>query len=80
MHGDALIQHGEDLEDDAIEASRAVPFVADQENRFRHEAPPQELFGAVVTDEQQLRQAAATPDWRWRLDLATAIEDLIDAS
>jgi hypothetical protein len=31
-------------------ASDAVTVDADEENRFKHEAPPQEFFDAVITD------------------------------
>jgi hypothetical protein len=68
-----------DLQAEAIVASETVPVDTDIETRFRHEAPPQRLFTAIVSDEQELRQAMAALDWRWQLDLAMAIEDITDA-
>jgi hypothetical protein len=69
----------EELQDEAISASETIPVDADIEMRFRDEAPPHRLFTAIVSDEQELRRAVAALDWRWQLDLATAIEDITDA-
>jgi hypothetical protein len=68
----------EDLQNNAIAASWHAPFDPSVEQRFVAEAPPPRLFGAVVADPHALRAAVEALDWRWRLDLTSAIEDISD--
>ena len=61
-----------------IEDAAVPAFVADEEQPFVGETPPFGLFAAVVSDESELRAALVAVDWRWRLDILNAIEDLGD--
>jgi hypothetical protein len=67
------------LVDEAIEEAALAPFVAAEEEPFVDSTPLVGLFATVVRDESELRAALVTVDWRWRLDILNAIDDLIAA-
>ncbi len=69
----------ESVHEDAIDASVEPPFNADEEEAFVAETPLVDLFSAQIGTEAELRAALSALDWRWRLDIVTAMGDLTDA-
>ena len=68
----------DELQDETSLALDDVPVDQDEERRFAHTAPPLELVREVADDEEDLRRLVSDVDHRWRLDVAFALEDLID--
>ena len=75
---DEAREFAEELQDEASLAVDVVPLDQDEERQFADAAPPLELVSEVAEDEEHLRRLVSEIDRRWRLDVAFALEDLID--
>lgn len=76
MDAEELQELLESLIVQVIEESAAPTYVAEDELPFVASTPIRVLFSALVLTRADLRAAVATADWRWRLDLVTAMDDL----
>lgn len=61
-----------------IDESARLPYDDDSERPFVAASPEPGIFATVVRTEQALVQSLAALDWRWRLDVVLALQDLAD--